>query len=287
MVGYVGDSTIASQVRVRFDSGFGITAADRAEFFYAKCGCYRSLPASDPAYDPDAAGPGPGVLTDSDFHQLYLMGEYALAGRASVFAELPVRWLQPQTFAPGSGSFPAATGSSDLRFGAKASLASSSVRQLTFQVQATAPTGDSRKGLGTNHWSLEPALLYAEQMSDRLGVEAQFGAVIPTDGSAGVPTRSAEKFSGSVLYYGIGPSVDLIRTDRVRVAPTVELVGWRVLSGFQTAGPADASGTDIVNLKVGGRVVAGLSSFFVGYGFALSDADWYDDILRFEYRLTF
>ena len=75
----------------------------------------------------------------------------------------------------------------------------------------------------------------------------------------------------------------------------IELVGWNVRSGFQTqpGGPvlgaaAAASGTNIVNLKVGARVVLrDRSSFYVGYGRALTDARWYNDIVRFEYRYSF
>ena len=41
-----------------------------------------------------------------------------------------------------------------------------------------------------------------------------------------------------------------------RLAPVVELVGWRVLSGFQTvAATVDAGGTNIVNLKFGARLL--------------------------------
>ena len=61
LVGYVNDSDISSKLRIRFDAGYGVAAADRAEFFYGKCGCYRGLPVTNPAYDPNAAGPGPGV----------------------------------------------------------------------------------------------------------------------------------------------------------------------------------------------------------------------------------
>lgn len=66
MVGYIENADIGNKVRMRFDAGMGIKAPDRAEFFYAKCGCYRSLPAKDAAFDPDAPGPGPGVLTEAD-----------------------------------------------------------------------------------------------------------------------------------------------------------------------------------------------------------------------------
>src|SRR5258705_5859807 len=56
MVGYIEDSTIGTQLRLRFDSARHITAPDRAEFFYGKCGCYAGLPKNLAIYDPDAPG---------------------------------------------------------------------------------------------------------------------------------------------------------------------------------------------------------------------------------------
>lgn len=91
MVGYVEDGAIGSSVRIRFDAGYGITAPDRGEFFYAKCGCYRGLPPDHPCADPAAPGYGPGIVTDMNFQQFYLMGEYAFSNRLSAFGELPIR----------------------------------------------------------------------------------------------------------------------------------------------------------------------------------------------------
>jgi hypothetical protein len=287
MVGYVNDSDISSKLRVRFDAGYGVSAADRAEFFYGKCGCYRGLPVSHPAYDPNAAGPGPGVLTDLNFSQLYILGEYAVGSRASLFGTVPIRFLRPQAFAPGTGSFGNQSGISDINFGAKAGLFSNEQRQVTFSLNFAAPNGDSLKGLGTDHWSVEPSLLYHER-ADRFSFEAQFGEVFPTDGSAGVPTSSPDKFSGKVLYYGFGPSFEVYRSGQTAFAPVVELVGWRVLNGFQTADQSSAKGLNIVNIKVGGRVLfGGRSSIYIGYGHALTDTTWYDDIVRLEYRVGF
>jgi Putative MetA-pathway of phenol degradation len=287
MVGYVNDSDTTSKVRVRFDSGFGIEAADRAEFFYGKCGCYRGLPASNPAYDPNAPGPGPGVLTDLNFNQLFVLGELAVARRASIFGTVPVRFLHPQTFAAGTGSFGDQSGFGDIMFGGKAGLVSNERRQVTASLQFAAPSGDSLKGLGTNHWSVEPALLYHERATDRFSVEAQFGEVFPTDGSAGVPTSSPQKFSGKVLYYGVGPSFEVYRSGSTAFAPVVELVGWHVIDGYQTAEHAPAGGINVVNIKFGGRLLMGHNSLYVGYGHALTTAVWYDDILRIEYRVGF
>jgi hypothetical protein len=296
MVGYVNDSTIASQVRIRFDAGRHITSPDRAEFFYAKCGCYRGLPSDLDIFDPDAAGPGPGIMTDANFQQLYVMGEYAmLDNRASVFVELPVRWLTPKAFVPGLGSFDSQSGISDLRIGAKASLMATDNGQATALLQVTAPTGDSEKGLGTNHASIEPALLVAQRIGERAGIEAQFGGIFAAGGSPGLPTASSDKFSGNVLYYGIGPSFDVYTSDTVRVAPVVELVGWHILSGFRTVCDgepclleANDPGGNIANIKIGGRVlVNGMNSIYFGYGHHLTDQTWYDDIFRIEFRRSF
>lgn len=287
MVGYIENADIGSKVRVRFDSGRGLEAADRAEFFYAKCGCYRFLPTSNAAYDPDAPGPGPGVLRKADYTQFTVYAEYALTGRLSLVGDLPIRSLKPQTFATGTGSFGNASGVSDVRGGLKFSLASDGNSQMTFQALATAPSGDSMKGLGTNHWSVEPAILYNTQFAEHVGLEAQFGTVFPTGGSKAVPTSSPDKFSGTVIYYGVGPSVDIYSQGRTRIAPVVELVGWRVVDGYSTAEGGKISGVNIVNLKVGGRVAVGENSFYVGYGKALTDAVWYDSLIRFEYRYGF
>jgi len=288
MVGYVEDSDIYTGVRVRFDSGWGVSAADRAEFFYAKCGCYRFLPSTNAAWDPNAPGPGPGVVTDLKFQQLQMRGEFAMTPRFSVSGTLPFRFLKPETFAPGTGSFPNESGVSDLQFGGKYAVISTDQRQVTAMFQFALPSGDSFKGLGTNHWNVEPAVLYQERPTDRVSVEAEFGEVFPTNGSAGVPVFSSQKFSGKVLYYGFGPSFEVYRKGDVAFAPVVEIVGWHVLDGYQTASQSTAGGINIANIKIGGRLLMRRgSSIYVGYGHAMTSSSWYDDIFRLEYRVGF
>lgn len=287
MVGYINDAGIQSQVRVRFDAGTGIDAPDRAEFFYAKCGCYRFLPSDHPAFDPDAAGPGPGITTDLNFQQLYAQVEYGFSDRLSLYGELPIRWLQPQGFVPDTGWFANQSGLSDIRAGVKYALVADDSRFLTLQLQGHFPTGDGLKGLGVEHFSFEPALLYNQSLSDVVNLEGQFGVVLASGGSDGIATAS-EKFSGNVLYYGIGPSFEVYRSDALRFAPVVELVGWRVLGGFQTSTFSEADGVNILNLKLGGRFeFQNRSSLYVGYGFGMTDDVWYDDLFRVEYRYTF
>jgi hypothetical protein len=296
MVGYIEDASVVSQLRFRFDTGFGNSVPDRAEFFYAKCGCYQLDP--EPFFDPEAPGPGPGVPMELDFQQFYLFGELAASDRFSVFAELPFRAIQPQgffDFGPGYDPWPDQSGLADIRFGAKAGLFAGEDGGVTLQLRASAPSGEASKGTSTDSWSIEPALLFHGNVSDRVGLEGQFGFWHPFGGSTAIPDiNDAEHFSGNVLFYGFGPSVDLFSNGSSRLSGVVELVGWRVLNGQQTQCFADApcifdaEGVNIANLKVGGRgTFAERHSLYVGYGWALTDEDWYDKILRIEYRVGF
>jgi hypothetical protein len=287
MVGYINDAGIQSQVRLRFDVGTGINSPDRAEFFYAKCGCYRFLDSDHLAFDPNAKGPGPGITTGLKAQHLFAQLEYGFADRVSVYGELPIRWIQPQGFLPDTGSFPDQSGLSDVRAGLKWALVAEDSSYVTLQLQGNFPTGDGLKGLGTEHFSFEPALLFNQALSDMVNLEGQFGAVLPSGGSNGIATGS-EKFAGKVLYYGIGPSFELYRGDDLRFAPVVELVGWHVVDGFQTSTLSDIDGINILNLKIGGRFeFRNRSSVYLGYGRALTDDVWYDDLFRVEYRYTF
>jgi len=289
MVGYIEDATVESKIRVRFDTAYHDTAPDRAEFFYAKCGCYRDVPTTDPAFDPDSPGPRPGAANDVNFQQLDVWGEYAIRPGISIFGQLPVRWLQPQSFIPGTGAgFPDHSGIGDIRAGARFAAINAEDHSLTIQGQFFLPSGDAENGMGTDHASLEPEVLYFRQLTDIVTLESQFGVWIPFGGAAGLPTNGDDKFSGSVLNYGIGSGVDLFRRPGLSLGPVVELVGWHVLGGFQTGAVADADGTNIVNLKIGGRVtLKDRDSIYFGYGHHLTDSTWYDDIWRFEYRRSF
>jgi hypothetical protein len=285
LVGYIADATIESQVRVRFDAGLHNNVPDRAEFFYGQCGCNFS------------GAPGPGgvgagdLVTDLDFQQLTVDAQYAVNRRVAVFAALPFRFVEPQSFLGETlrpalpHSFQHESGLSDIRAGAKAALVSTAGTVLTAQAQWYFHSGDSRKGLGTNHASVEPVLLLHQRLSDRLTLESQVGDWHPIDGSK----FGGTSYAGDVFFYGVGPSFELVSTDRVRFAPVLELVGWHVLGGQQQAAGklGSAEGTNIVNLKVGARTSIGRYSFYVGYGRALTDAVWYSDIVRVEYRYSF
>ena len=290
-VGYIDDALPQSNLRIRFDAAAGNTTPDRAEFFYGKCGCYSGLPANHPGFDPNAPGPRPAAADDLKFQQLYLEGEYQVAPQLSVLGQVPLRWLQPQSFIAGTGApFSNQSGLGDIRVGAKLAFVDTARATASAKVQVYFPSGDASKGLGTDHASWEPALLLWNELTPRVNLESQLGVWLPVGGSAPVPTAADGHFAGRVVYYGIGPSFTVYDQGRTRIAPVVELVGWHVVSGNLT--PADltnfdASGTNIVNLKIGARFMVDRGSFYAGYGRALTDATWYTDIVRFEYRYSF
>jgi hypothetical protein len=307
MVGYIDNAIVGSQIRIRFDDAFDDQFPDRSEFFYAKCRCYRGLQnAPSPvnqAFDPKAPGPGLGVPKSINFQQLYMNVEYSLHRRFSAFAEVPIRWLQPQGFLPVPGPpsmfppFSNQSGLSDVQAGFKFAAVASEGTYLTFQFKSYFPSGDASQGLGTNHYSVEPSLLLYHRFSERWTLEGQIGDWHPIGGSAGVPIAGSEGFAGDVFFYGVGPSYRLYRGHHVGLAPVVELFGWHVLSGFQTqpvtgntdsTAASEVSGLNIVNLKVGVRTSIGFrNSFYVGFGQALTHDDWYKHIVRLEYRYSF
>lgn len=303
-VGYIDDPIIGSQIRIRFDAAFSDSTPDAAEFFYAKCSCYKLLGSIDdqPAVDPNAPGPGTGVPTSVNFQQLYFNVEYAPIRRISVFIEVPIRWVQPLGFKPlppaslGFTPFTDQGGLSDIRGGFKLGVIASSRTSLTVQLTGSFPTGRAADGLGTKHYSFEPAILFYQSLSRRAAIEAEVGDTHPIGGSGGVPITGSEGFAGDVFFYGVGPSYTVYSNEHFAITPVIEMVGWRILSGFETVpvygtslGAAnDISGTNIVNLKAGIRTSFGSrSSFYVGYGQGLTAQKWYNDIARVEYRYSF
>lgn len=290
MVGYVDDAIVGSQVRIRFDAGFKDNAPDRAEFFYPQCGCFGG----------NAPGPKPGASNDINFQQLYFQAEYAPVRRFSIFTEVPFRWIQPQSFIPktfsGTTTFSNQSGISDVRAGFKLAVTASSDHSLTFQFKAYFPSGDGSRGLGTAHYSIEPSLLYYQRLSDRWAVESQIGGWLPINGSS---LSGVGNYAGDIFFYGFGPSYQLVNRENIKFAPVVELFGWHVLGGLELLGTgllppanaatvADASGTNIVNLKVGARTSFGRhNSVYVGFGQAVTHSVWYEHIVRLEYRYSF
>jgi hypothetical protein len=298
MVGYIDDPIVGSQVRIRYDAAFDDEFPDRSEFIYAKCSCYRFLGPFIPiAVDPKAPGPGSGIPTAINFQELHMLAEYSPYRRFSAFVDVPIRWLQPQGFQNVANFVPFSdqSGLSDVTAGLKFAAVATDHTYLTLQLKAYFPSGDATKGLGTNHYSVEPSLLLYHSFTSKFALEGQVGGWLPIDGSAGVPITGSEGYAGNIFLYGIGPSYRVYSGRHFGLTPVLELFGWHLTGGFQTqpGGPvlgaaAEVGGLNIVNLKIGVRASFGPhNSIYVGFGQAVTHDDWYKHIIRAEYRYTF
>ena len=288
--GYIDTAIVRNQVRFRFDAAYGNNKPDRAEYFYAKCGCFRVLGA-----DPDAPGPapssGPQLLeTIVDYQLLQADLELMLTDNVSVILAAPVRLLNPTINDNTAGM-------SDLQAGLRLAAYYDDVQALTFQLRTYIPTGDADRGLGTNHVSLEPGVLFAHKLTERLTLESELKDWIPIGGSSNAGTGFTGPFAGNVISYGLGLGFDLIDDREYRVTPVVEAVGWTILDGLSssstdgtlaTANIEKVDGDTIVNMKFGARISkSSMGSIYAGYGTALTTEAWYSDIMRLEYRVGF
>jgi hypothetical protein len=277
-VNYIDSAIPMSVVRFRFDAENDINRPDRGEFYYAKCGCFSN-----------GNGPGPPLPEHEIRHDYeystYL--EYAPAKWLSGFVEVPIRSIFPTDNA-------SATDFSDMNVGFKAAFLYTDSTVLTFQMRTYIPTGNSKEGLGTNHVSLEPALLAYQSLGPRLLFEGELRDWIPIGGT---------DFESNVIRYGAGVSYLVYDSGKFRVLPVVEFVGWTFLGGKEASPDIDtpdtiksASGDTIVNAKFGVRFGFGAatepgiishSEIAISYGRALTGEFLYKDIVRAEYRLRF
>lgn len=309
--GYIDNAIISTRFRVRVDGGYGVDSPDRAEFFYAACGCARVVPfppanvpnANGDVLNPDAPGPSgtviPGMIltsplieTDLDYNEIRFDFEYAFKRNFSLFAEVPVRFIDGKILGSKSGL-------GDVRAGLKWGLLDSAQDHLTFQLRAYLPTGDAKEGLGTDHLSIEPGLLYFGRLNDGWTMAAELRYWMPINGTTGRPEVFPDDYAGDVLRYGLGFGYDFQLASGRSVTPVVELVGWSVRGGLALSsadgtpagtgvpgfGYRKTDGENITNLKFGLRFgLRDQRSLYVGYGTALTNDVWYDDVVRVEYR---
>lgn len=262
-VGYIDNPIVGNQFRFRYDSNYNARQPARAEYLWPVGG---------------KRGPGPGPDTSVDYQDLAAYTELEVADGWSLFGEVPVRFANPEIQDNTAGL-------GDSNFGFRHAFGVTADSVQTFQFRVYVPTGDGDRGLGTDHVSLEPGLLWYEQLAPRLTGFAELKDWIAIDGSEG--------FAGNVLRYGVGASYVLLEECRHRnVSAVTEFVGWTVLDGgsaITTPGPVtrfvDAAGDTIVNAKVGLRWRISVDTdVYGGYGRGLTGDTHYSDMLRLELR---
>ncbi|MEW4489680.1 transporter [Thalassoglobus sp. JC818] len=286
--GYIESPIPMNHFRFRFDGLFDNETPDRAEFFYAQ---YRGL---------NADAPGPLSFGDIDAQDYSLYLELAPSDVFSVFFELPYRSVQPQGGVGNIQGGPIgdidnsdSSGLGDINFGFKYALIRNCESVFTFQMRVYTPTGDAGEGLGTDHVTLEPGLLYQRSLTDRLTLFAEVKDWIPIDGSS----FQGRDFSGNVLRYGVGTGYTCYDCDGITITPLVEFVGWTVFDGLVSEArgndiAVNNADTTIVNAKAGIRLNiergnGSAHSIYAGFGQALTNEAWYDSIVRVDWGIIF
>ena len=254
-VGYIDSATIGNRFRVRFDAGYGLSPADRAEFFYASTG----VPAGN-----------------VDYQEFSSYLEVARTDWLSGFIEAPLKFINPDLVQNTSGV-------GDINVGFKAVLLAAQRSCTTFQFRTYLPTGDDSRRLGTGNVNVEPALLNYFRLDDRWTMESEFRTWVPVTSAA---------FPGTILRYGTGISYNSRSgcSCQPSFSPVLEIVGWTVLDGLATmpdGSARSASGDTIVNAKFGVRASFKGDQLYAGFGQALTAQHWYEQIFRVEYRFQF
>jgi hypothetical protein len=260
------DSAIPrTMLRLRYDLDYTNHRPTRAEYLFPKGGT-----------------PGaPGMLlpeTNVSMQELWIYGELALTPHFAFFTEQPFRWVNPDINANESGL-------SDLNLGLKWVLPfSTDTAVTTVQLRAYIPTGGGRV-FGTDHVSLEPALLINYGITNYLTLEGEVRYWVPLGGT---------DFAGDILRYGLGLVYGMKASNEIWLTPVAEVVGWTVLDGQQQVATSatnfwteGASGT-IINGCLGLRVGLGdRADVYAGYSRCFTGPAWFRDMARVELRLFF
>jgi hypothetical protein len=258
-----------SQMRVRWQYGRFVRFPDRAEYFWARA-------------DGNGKGPSPVAavgIPRVDYHEISQYTETAAGPGFSAFVITPYRSVNPTFSDP-----PSAAGFSDISLGTKSVLFDSELFLLTMQFKTTLPVGNTRKGLGAGHVSLEPSLLFGLRTSPDTYIQGQIAEWIPI---AGDPT-----YSGALLHYHLAFNQVLWRPIQpVQVVGTLELHGFSFQDGGYTdpdGGFRKASGTNILQLGSGFRMFfCDKYDFGVGTNFGITGKNSVQDEYRFEFRMRY
>lgn len=291
--GYLDPAAPVTMFRMRYDDAINNKFPDRGEYFYAKCGCFRSPALAGALLDPNAKGPQ-GVHSSVSYQDVRPYLEYALNPKFSVFTELPFRFVNFNSLPIPANTQTNLTnegGLADMNAGFKYAFIAEQDRYVTFQLRTYIPTGDSYEGLGTGHVSIEPSILFYQRLSQKWLLQGQLTEFTPINVSS---------FASDVVQYGGGVGYVLAQTQNFTVIPTLEAVGWTFLNG-QKFSPVDgglqsAQGDTIFNIKPGVRVGLGRSpgpmmmqqqSVYAGFGIPVTDQQFYTNLFRVEYRILF
>jgi hypothetical protein len=262
-VGYIDSAIPGNVLRIRTDVDFDNQNPARGAFFYARPG--------------NPGLPLPERSVNDQEVSSYL--EVLIGERCSVFANVPVRFLQPEVNANASGL-------GDVDAGIKVAVIQNEDGIWSFQFRTYAPSGDPHTGLGNGHVSLEPALLCFIPLGDRAALDGELRYWLPL-GETG--------FASQVVRYGIGLECRIWDGDSFRVTTVLETVGWTFFGGKDAFALPDgvaavnsATWQTIVNIKPGLRIGVGAHfDVYGGYAVPVTGDKFYEQGVRFEVRFVF
>lgn len=254
-----------SRARIRWDYGPGLILPDRAEYFWARVGGRGP-----------AAPAGRLTVDRVDYHELSQMTETAHGG-FSAFVVTPYRSQRMR----GVGH---SAGFGDIQIGTKSLLHDTPLMQVALQMTTIVPAGNSRKGLGVGHVSLEPALLFGLALTERDFLQGQAAQWIPLGGDA--------DYQGALLRWGLAWNRLAWQRDRDNaMTVNLDLAGWSFQDGAYTdpvLGQRSASGETYLYLGPGTRLLmCGKYEFGIGSLVALTNRHFARSILRSEIILRY
>jgi hypothetical protein len=277
----------ATQIRLRGDFGWGMTAPDKAEWFWAqeKAKGPKPCPATGIMAQPQIPCTSTTRFSGTaesrlDYNEGFLYTEGA-RGNFGAFVELAYRNVDPLTF-------PGASGFGDMNLGTKSLILDCELIQVTFQFKTFLPTGNFTKGLGTGHVSLEPSLLMALKLTPETYLQGQLAYWFPIGGTTG--------FEGPVFHYHLSLNHLLCCCGQdVQLIGTAELSGYEILGGAFTTLDA-VNGTlgsardigDILYLGPGVRLsICNKIDIGVGSAFVVTTDRLAAQLVRAEFRWRF
>jgi hypothetical protein len=278
-----------TQQRLRWDSAFDIKNPDRAEYILAR---ENTKGIQQIASCRGNGGPGRGIpcaLHSIDLEELSLYTEGA-TGRFGVFASIPYREVEVNLSPfenPNNCPCKSQSGFADMTAGTKTLLLDCELMQMSLQLTTFIPIGQSSKGFGTNHVSLEPALLFALKLTPTSYLQSEVAYWIPIGGD--------QVYQANVFHAHLSLNHILCCMDRkFQLIGTAELNEWTVFGGGYTTDSGDAvnklyfgvsGSTSIASIGPGIRaVICDKIDVGVGTAFALTGQRWAEETIRAELR---
>lgn len=257
-----------TSTRFRWDYASHFAYPDRGEYFFARA---------------DGKGKGPkafGALKAipyADYNDLILVTEVGM-GNAGVQIAVPYRSVNSTPFGADGAGF------SDLTITAKTLLLDSELALFGFQMRTYVPVGQTGKGLGTGHVSLEPGLNLGLRASSDTYLQAQVVEWIPLGGD--------KDYQGAHLRWAASINHILWRPIRdVQLIGTLETTGISFQDGLFTD---PALGPTHLAKRTSAAIGGGLRLFFcdtfdigVGWQHGMTGKYLIRDQVRFETRYRY